>query len=77
MDIPILGYLFSVKNRSLIERELIIVLQTRLVDPLRERASRAFKTDLVDEERRDARQRLLRAQPTEEPYLQALPERDQ
>ncbi len=76
MDIPLLGYLFSTKNRSLIERELIIVLQTRLVDPLRERARRAFKTDLVDEEREDARQRLLRANPTSEPYLDELPEND-
>ncbi|MEM1044258.1 MAG: type II and III secretion system protein [Bacteroidota bacterium] len=76
MDIPLLGYLFSTKNRSLIERELIIVLQTRLVDPLRERAQRAFRTDIRDEEREDVRRRLLRANPTTEPYLDELPEND-
>lgn len=74
MEIPLLKYLFSVKTRSQIERELIIVLQTRLMDSLQTRAGQPPKTGLVDAERNDIRRRLLRARPAQEPYLNQLPE---
>lgn len=61
MDIPLLNYLFSYRTRSVIDRELIIVLQARLLDPLRQRASRPFDTDLFHRERDNVRQRLNRA----------------
>lgn len=76
MDIPLLGYFFSIRSRSVIERELIIVLQTRLIDPLRERARRPFRQGLVPDERRDAEERIHRAQPQLEEYFQELPSRD-
>lgn len=77
MDIPILRYFFSINSRSVIERELIIVLQTRLVDPLRERAARPFRQGLVPDERRDAEERIRRARPQSEEYFQELPTPDQ
>ncbi|MDX1419540.1 MAG: type II and III secretion system protein [Rubricoccaceae bacterium] len=61
-DIPLVKYLFSYQARSVIQRELVIVLQTRLVDPLRLRASRTFPQDLIEREREDLRQRLHRLQ---------------
>ena len=61
MDIPLLNYFFSYRTKTYIDRELIIVLQARLLDPLRQRASRPFGTDLFGREREDVRQRLNRA----------------
>ena len=57
-DIPVLGLLFGVKNRSVIERELIIVLQATIVDPITERVDRARPRDVIDQER-GVRQRVL------------------
>lgn len=50
-DIPLLGHLFGIRNRSVLERELIIVLQASLVDPLPERVRRARVRDLIQDER--------------------------
>ena len=61
MDIPLLNYFFSYRTKNIIDRELIIVLQARLLDPLRQRASRPFDTDLFHRERENVRQRLNRA----------------
>ncbi len=63
MDIPLLNYFFSYRTRSTIDRELIIVLQARLLDPLRQRANRPFDNDLFYRERNDIRQRLNRTRP--------------
>lgn len=61
-EIPLIKYLFSYQARTVIQRELVIVLQTRLVDPLRMRANRTFPQDLLEREREDLRQRLHRLQ---------------
>src|SRR5690606_9978461 len=61
MDIPLLNYFFSYRTKNIIDRELIIVLQARLLDALRQRASRPFDTDLFHRERENVRQRLNRA----------------
>jgi hypothetical protein len=63
MDIPLLRYLFSYNTRSVIERELVIVLQTRLVDPLRVRAARPAPSDVIDEALRDTQRQINRALP--------------
>jgi hypothetical protein len=63
MDIPLLKYLFSYNTRSIIERELVIVLQTRLLDPLRTRARRPLPGDAIDESLRDTQRQLNRALP--------------
>lgn len=56
-DIPLLGHLFGVRTRSVTERELIIVLQASIVDPIVERVDRARARDLIERERllREAR----------------------
>jgi type IV pilus assembly protein PilQ len=61
-DLPLLGLLFGVKRRTTIQRELLIVLQARLVDPLRMRASRPLPTNLRDRETDLYRQRIERFQ---------------
>jgi type IV pilus assembly protein PilQ len=61
-DIPLVKYLFSYQTRSVIQRELVIVLQTRLVDRLRVRAGRPLPQNLLEREREDLRQRLHRLQ---------------
>jgi type IV pilus assembly protein PilQ len=53
-DIPLLGYFFGVRTRSVTERELIIVLQASVVDPISDRVRRARPRDLIQQER-DAR----------------------
>lgn len=63
MDIPLLKYLFSYNTRSVIERELIIVLQTRLIDPLRTRSARPLQDNAIDEVLRDRQRQLNRAFP--------------
>ena len=50
-DIPLLGLLFGVRNRSVLERELIIVLQATIIDPITERVDRARPRDVIDRER--------------------------
>jgi type IV pilus assembly protein PilQ len=59
-DLPLLGLLFGVTRRTTIQRELLIVLQAELVDPLRTRASRPFPTNLRDREVQEHRERLER-----------------
>ena len=59
-DIPLLKYLFSYKSRTTVQRELIIVLQARLVDDLRTRQARPLPSNLIEQERRDYRDRLDR-----------------
>lgn len=50
-DIPLIGNLFGVRTRSVVERELIIVLQASLVDPVPVRARRPRPRNLMDSER--------------------------
>lgn len=50
-DIPLLGYFFGLRTRTVTERELIIVLQTSIVDPITDRVRRARPRDLLQEER--------------------------
>ena len=57
-DIPILNFLFSYKQKTIIDKELVIVLQARTVDPLRDRNSRALPNDLIRRERADYRDRM-------------------
>lgn len=62
-DIPLLNYFFSYRQRTTVQKELLIVLQARVVDPLRARAGRPLPENLYDRERQDVRQRLDRFKP--------------
>ncbi|MDX1440137.1 MAG: type II and III secretion system protein [Rubricoccaceae bacterium] len=62
-DIPLLKYLFSYKTRSVIQKELVIVLQARVVESLPNRAGRPLRQNLYQEERRTLRERLDRFRP--------------
>jgi hypothetical protein len=62
-DIPILQYLFSYRQTNTIQKELLIVLQARVVDPVRLRAARPTPTNLYEQEREDVRERLERIRP--------------
>ena len=55
-DIPLLKYIFSYKASSTIQKELVIVLQARTVDTLRERMGQPRPTNLIEQERRDRRE---------------------
>ena len=65
MDIPILKYLFSYRTRNVIQSELIIVLQARVVDPLRARSEQPFSQSVYQDEREDVIRRLNRFKPGE------------
>ncbi|CAN5622369.1 type II and III secretion system protein [soil metagenome] len=63
-DIPLLRYLFSYSTRSTTQKELIIVLQTRVSEPMRQRAARQdVPRNIYREEREDLRNRLDRFRP--------------
>ena len=57
-DIPILNYLFSYQQRTQVKKELVVVLQARTVDSLRDRNGRALPDDLIRRERSDYRDRM-------------------
>ena len=61
-DLPLLGHLFGLRTRSTVERELIIVLQASLVDPLPERVRRARPRNLIEQERTGRGVRLNQTQ---------------
>ena len=62
-DIPLIKYLFSYETKTVTQKELLIVLQARVMDPLRVRAGRPFPTNLYERERQDVQQRLNRFKP--------------
>lgn len=57
-DIPVLNYFFSYRQRTQVQKELVIVLQARVVDDLRTRRARPLPSDLLRQERQDMRERL-------------------
>ena len=59
-DIPILKYLFSYKQKQVTKKELIVVLQARVVDDLRTRQATDLPRSLIQQERRDLRERMDR-----------------
>ena len=59
-DIPILKYLFSYKQKQVTKKELIVVLQARVVDDLRTRQATDLPRSLLQQERRDLRERMDR-----------------
>ena len=65
MEIPILKYFFSYRTRSVVQSELIIVLQARIVDPLRARSEQPFSDSVYQEAREDVIRRLNRFKPGE------------
>ncbi len=62
-DIPLIKYLFSFQTKSVIQKELLIALQARVVEPLRSRAGQPFPTNLYERERQDVQRRLDRFKP--------------
>lgn len=62
-DIPLVNFFFSYRQKTTVQKELLIVLQARMVDPLRARAGRPMPTNLYERERQDVRQRLDRFRP--------------
>lgn len=62
-DIPLIKYLFSYNTRSVVQKELVIVLQARVVDSLPSRAGRPLRENLYEEERQTLRERLDRFRP--------------
>ena len=62
-DIPLIKYLFSFQTKTVVQKELLIALQARVVDPLRMRAGRPFPTNLYGQEREDVHRRLDRFKP--------------
>ncbi|MDT0630556.1 type II and III secretion system protein [Rubrivirga sp. S365] len=59
-DIPILKYLFSYKQKQVTKKELIVVLQARVVDDLRTRQAGELPRSLLRQEREDVRERMDR-----------------
>ena len=57
-DIPVLNFFFSYKQRQVVQKELVVVLMARLVEPLSVRAARDLPRDLIRTERDDYRQRM-------------------
>lgn len=57
-DIPLLNYLFSYKQTTQVKKELVVVLQARTVDSLRDRNVRELPNDIIRRERSDYRDRM-------------------
>ena len=57
-DLPILKYLFSYNQTSIVQNEIIIVLRARVSDDLRTRMSRELPRRLLQQEREDADERV-------------------
>lgn len=62
-DIPLIRFLFSYEQRTTVQKELLIVLQARVVEPLRTRAGRPLPSNIYEQERDDVRNRLDRFRP--------------
>lgn len=62
-SIPILKYLFSYQTKTVVQKELLIAIQARVVDPLRVRAGRPYPENLYERERQDVQRRLDRFKP--------------
>jgi type IV pilus assembly protein PilQ len=62
-SIPLVKYLFSYQSKSVVQKELLIALQARVVEPLRARAGRPYPTNLYERERQDIQRRLDRFKP--------------
>ena len=59
-DIPLLKYLFSYRQKQVTKKELIVVLQARVVDDLRSRQASDLPRSLIRQERDDLRDRMDR-----------------
>jgi type IV pilus assembly protein PilQ len=57
-----LRYVFGSTERNVVQRELLIVLQADVVEPLRRRAQEGFDEALVEQQRRAAKRRVERVQ---------------
>lgn len=55
-----LRYIFGTEQKNVTKRELLIVLQAEVVEPLRARAQEDLRDDLIDQRRRNAREALRR-----------------
>jgi len=55
-----LRYVFGSTERNVVQRELLIVLQADVVEPLRARAEEGFDEALIEQQRRAAKRRLER-----------------
>ena len=62
-DIPLLKYLFSYNTRSVLQKELVVVLQASVVDSLPTRSGQPMRENLYQEERNTLRERLDRFRP--------------
>ena len=62
-DIPLLKYLFSYRSRVLNQKELVVVLQANVMDPVPVRAGRPYPVNIYQQERTDFRTRLDRFRP--------------
>ena len=59
-EIPLLKYIFSREQKSKTQKELLIVLQANLREPLELRAERPFREDLLNRRRDEIRESLIR-----------------
>jgi Flp pilus assembly secretin CpaC len=59
-----LRYVFGFTERIVAQKELVIVLQANLVDPLTERANNPFRQNLIDERRQQMERELQRVDET-------------
>lgn len=55
-----LRYVFGYEQKNTTQRELLIVLQARVVDPLQTRADRPYEDELLEKRRGEVRESLLR-----------------
>ncbi len=62
-DIPLLKYLFSYSTRSVLQKELVVVLQASVVDSLPTRAGQPLRQNLYQRERETLRERLNQFRP--------------
>ncbi|MDX1529998.1 MAG: type II and III secretion system protein [Rhodothermales bacterium] len=62
-DIPLLSYVFSYKRRDVVQKELLIVLESRMIEPLRVRSGQPLPQNLYERERRGLQRRLDRFKP--------------
>jgi type IV pilus assembly protein PilQ len=62
-DIPLIKYLFSYRTRNVLHKELVVVLQARVVDSIVDRSGRPLRDNLYQEDQQIRRSTLDRFRP--------------
>jgi type IV pilus assembly protein PilQ len=73
-DIPLINFLFSYKRKQIVQKELMVVLQVRMVNPVRDRQARPPVRDLYRQHRDRTRDGIEQFRPGTSEEMEIPPE---